>query len=109
MDRKYIRLSHILNSSTPTYGDRASLEIIPNSEISKGATVNSTQLNFSTNHIGTHIDFPMHYYEDGLSPIDVPIDYWIFNNIALVEIHINPGQLIKADDLIEYELYSDMK
>ena len=58
-----ILLSHIYDQNTPSYGNRDRISIEEISEICKGATSNSTKWTFSTNHFGTHIDMPKHFFE----------------------------------------------
>ena len=57
-----ILLSHILNSDTPSYGNRDRFIIEEPSQISEGASANSSKWTFSTNHLGTHIDMPKHFF-----------------------------------------------
>ncbi|MCF8414142.1 MAG: cyclase family protein [Melioribacteraceae bacterium] len=89
-------LSHILSNETPSYGDRDSLEIIEKSSIKSGNTANSSEWNFSINHIGTHIDVPKHFYDDGLTITDYHISEFIFNSPIKLDIPRT------TSDLIEY-------
>ena len=75
-------LSHILDSNTPSYGNRDHLNIEETSQISKGASANSSRWVFETNHLGTHIDMPKHFFDDGQTLTDFPLDFWIFKTIS---------------------------
>ena len=100
MNKKYIYLSHFLTPNTPTYGDRDKFSIQENSSISKGDTANSFSMNFSTNHMGTHIDLPKHFFGDGKSLNDFDPDYWFYNNVSVVDIPKGNGELIIPEDFL---------
>lgn len=96
-----IFLSYILDSNTPTYGDRNRFEQIKKSDISKGDVANDTSIS-TTVHIGTHIDMPYHFFEEGQTIENYDADFWRFqqNEILFVEIKIDKGELIIKDELI---------
>ena len=92
-----IFLSYVLNQNTPTYGDRNRFDIIKKTAISKGDIANDSFIS-TTVHIGTHIDMPYHFYDNGQTIEDFDPKFWIFNNPLIVE--IKPENLIIKDDLI---------
>ena len=94
-----VLLSHILDENTPTYGNRVAFSIEEISEISKGAIANSSKWTFSTNHLGTHIDMPNHFFENGKTLTDVPLDFWFSNKIQLIDVPCSYAKLIKIEDL----------
>jgi arylformamidase len=94
-----ILLSHILDKNTPTYGDRDAFFIEENSEISKGDTANSSKWVFSTNHLGTHIDMPRHFFEEGKTLTDVPLDFWFSEKVQLIDIPCSNANLIEIEHL----------
>ena len=69
----YILLSHIISSNTPSYGNRDSVEIRSKSSIENGETANTSTWIFSNNHIGTHIDVPKHFSNDGMKTFEISI------------------------------------
>lgn len=91
-------LSYTLNPSTPTYGNRNKFEIIKKSDISKGDIANDSLMS-TTVHIGTHIDMPYHFYDDGQTLLDFETRFWIFYNPLIIE--IEPKNLIIKNELIE--------
>lgn len=99
--KKFIYLSHILDSNTQTFGDEDKVVITPKSEISKGETVNMFSLQLTNNHIGTHIDLPKHFFhcERGVRFYDAST--WYFQNVELVDIPRSDSNLIFSDDLPE--------
>jgi len=91
-------LSYILNHNTPTYGNRNQFNITKKSSILEGDVANDSSIE-TTVHIGTHIDMPYHFYEDGQTIEDFSDDFWIFKNILIIE--IKPKNVIVKKELIE--------
>mgnify|MGYP003960421923 CR=1 FL=1 len=91
-------LSYILDEQTPTYGNRNKFQCEKKSNISNGDVANDSSIN-TTVHIGTHIDMPYHFFEDGQTIEDFDIDYFRFNNILFVD--MIPENIIVKDDLIQ--------
>ena len=92
-----IYLSYVLDEQTPTYGNRNNFKQIKKSDIANGNIANDTTIE-TTVHIGTHIDMPYHFYEDGQTIEDYEADFWIFKKPLIVEIH--QKDLIIRDELI---------
>ena len=97
-NKKTIFLSYILDENTPAYGDRNRFLVEKKSDISKGDVANDSSIN-TTVHIGTHIDMPYHFYEDGQTIEDFSADFWRFTNPLVIE--------IQQDDLIINEKLID--
>ena len=95
---KFIYLSYILDENTPTYGNRDKFVAIKKSDISKGDVANDTTIN-TTVHIGTHIDMPCHFFEDGQTIEDFNCEYFNFENILFIE--LTPKELIIKNELME--------
>jgi len=104
MNKNYIYLSHFLTPNTPTYGNRDKFSIQENSSISKGDTANSFSISFSTNHMGTHIDLPKHFYDDGKTLNDFEPRYWFYSTISIVDIPKNKGELIIPKDFLNLQI-----
>lgn len=94
---KIIYLSYLIDAHTPTYGNRYNVELIRKSDIGRGDTANETHFR-STLHVGTHIDFPFHFYENGQTLEDFPAEFWFFNHPLLVE--VKPESLILEREII---------
>jgi len=90
-------LSYVLNEMTPTYGNRNKFEQIKKSDISKGDVANDTSIS-TTVHIGTHIDMPYHFYENGQTIEDYEADFWRFKKPLVLE--IQQEELIINEELI---------
>ena len=90
-----------MDTDTPTYGNRNRFEQVKKSDISKGDIANDTAIS-TTVHIGTHIDMPYHFYNDGQTIEDFDVDFWIFEKkeILFIELKIKNKELIIKDELI---------
>lgn len=97
-------LSYVLDLHTPTYGNRNQFNITKKSSILEGDVANDSSIE-TTVHIGTHIDMPYHFYEDGQTIEDFSDDFWVFENILIVE--IKPKNIIIKEELIE--ILNDLK
>ena len=98
-----IYLSYFLSESTPTYGgDEGVIHFEQIRSIKKGDTTNNLQLVFP-NHIGTHIDFPYHFDDNGKKCEDYTPAFWIFNKIGVINCSIEmlPLEIEKLSSAIE--------
>ena len=93
-----IFLSHLLDINTPTYGNRNKFVQNKKSDILKGDVANDTFIS-TTVHIGTHIDMPYHFYEEGQTIEDFDAEFWIFKKPLIIE--LNQSELIINDNLIQ--------
>src|SRR4051812_43041893 len=55
------------------YPNNAPISITPMQEVSKGASSNSSTLQFGS-HTGTHVDAPKHFFDDGAGVDTLPLD-----------------------------------
>lgn len=93
-----ICLSHIIRHNTPAYGDRDRVFVRNNSSMKGGDSANSSCWIFSNNHIGTHIDTPRHFSEQGRRTYDIPVNDYIFSKVQLVDIFCTEARLIGPVD-----------
>ncbi len=91
-----IFLSYSLSVNSPSYGDRTVFKRKLTSSINKGANANSEQWQFS-NHLGTHVDAPKHFFENGKALDEYPPDFWFFEKPFLLDIPNENGSLIDVD------------
>lgn len=94
---KYKRLSYILSTSTPTYGNGAKPKFSKLSDMDSGDAANKHLIK-ADNHTGTHIDFPNHFIADGRTGDQFEPEELIFNHVQIVEISRQNG-LITIEDL----------
>ncbi len=93
-----VLLSHILNENTPAYGGGVSLTATATKAIAKGDTANTSDW-MLPNHLGTHLDVPRHFFDDGKSLTDYEPATWFFNHPQIIAVNVAPGQLIGLDEL----------
>lgn len=98
MKYKLQYLSYVLDNNTPTYGNRNKFICEKKSSIANGDVANDSTIN-TTVHIGTHLDMPYHFFEDGQTIEDFDIDFFQFENVLFFE--INPINLIVNMELLQ--------
>ena len=98
-----IYLSYFIDNYTPIYGGSNDSKFIKsNSSINDGNTSNTLLLNIP-NHIGTHIDFPYHFSNNGKKCSDYDANFWIFKKIGFLECSIEelPNKIFTIPSDIE--------
>ncbi|AXX16230.1 cyclase family protein [Leptospira borgpetersenii] len=95
----YIYLNHLLNLNTPSYANTGKFEINRTRSIINGDTSNESQLFFS-NHIGTHIDAPFHFNDEGMTLDEYPANFWVCERSHVIEYLANPGEVFDLDKLL---------
>lgn len=96
-------LSHFIDESTPVYGGlKNTISLNKISSISNGDTANSKKVSFP-NHVGTHIDFPKHFGNNGKKCSDYPASFWIFNKVGFLDCSIEevPDKVSLLPETIE--------
>ena len=94
----WLFLSYQLRERMPAYGGGNALNSEPVKSIEKGDSCNSACWSFS-NHLGTHIDFPLHFVNGGNSASDYSPDFWIFDSPFLAVLSsVNPDSVITPED-----------
>jgi len=71
----FIQLSYKIDKNTPAYGGKKGFLLKPSNQIEKGDSANTAEWTFP-NHLGTHIDFPYHFHQNGQTVEDFPTDFW---------------------------------
>jgi arylformamidase len=86
---KSIFLSYFIDEFTPSYGGEEGLITIESiRSISNGDNSNNSKISLPT-HVGTHIDFPFHFSNEGKKCDDYPADFWVFNKVGFLNCSIN--------------------
>lgn len=82
---KFSFLSYFIDNNTPVYGGYENqIHISKKSSINNGDTANSLNIVIN-NHVGTHIDFPFHFSNNGKKSSDYDASFWIFNKVGFIE------------------------
>lgn len=95
-------LSYSINTNTQMYGGLKGFVPKSLSSIKHGDTSNTSRWEFP-NHIGTHIDFPYHFYKNGQTIDDFEADIWIINGekIQMIEVKLPENTLLIEPDFIK--------
>lgn len=94
---KVIFLSHFLTEATPGYGGSSGVKIRHASKIVEGASSNSQEWTIS-NHIGTHIDLPAHFDDNGRRLHQFDAGEWVFSKPYLLKISPKEGDILTPDE-----------
>jgi arylformamidase len=79
---KYIFLSHVLSNETVGYGGKKDFRSKRTLSIREGNSCNQSEWQLN-NHIGTHVDAPFHFSDQGLTLDQFAADFWSFTNPQL--------------------------
>ena len=89
-------LSYSLESENPVYGGgSASLNLRKTKSIAFGDSANVCQFMIG-GHIGTHVDSPNHFFEDGKKIADYPAEFWIFKTPGIIRVTLEPSEALKC-------------
>lgn len=87
-------LSYVLDRVVPAYGRADSeLELRQTRSLKAGDSCNTFWLGFE-NHLGTHVDAPAHFYDDGMSIAEYPPETWVFHRPCVVTLTARESELI---------------
>lgn len=90
-------LSHYLEVDAPSYGGENGFFRKNLSKIELGKTSNSEEWTFK-NHIGTHVDFPLHFFKEGKSLSDFSPSSFFYERTQVIDLVATEGQIIGPDD-----------
>ena len=99
-DLRVLWLSHALNSKTPTYGGSTGLSVSQDKSIKKGDSCNTNWLRLNS-HIGSHVDAPLHFINDGACVDDYPAQEWVFSCPLLLDVATEASQLLSVKDFAD--------
>ncbi|MBF0188811.1 MAG: cyclase family protein [Magnetococcales bacterium] len=95
---KWIWLSHVTSSHTPAYGGGHAFQAVPDKQIAQGDSCNTKALRLS-NHIGSHVDAPRHFVDDGRTVEDYTPEEWIFCQPLLLDVNVEKSAIIDVHHL----------
>jgi arylformamidase len=96
--RNFFLLSHFLDSNTPSYGGGLGFRRTALSSIENRNNSNSEEWCFK-NHMGTHIDFPLHFFKNGKSLSDYKPEFFYFSKSLLIDVPVFENKIISPSDL----------
>lgn len=96
----FLWLSHVLSSDTPVYGGGSGgFEAKPDKRIEAGDSCNTSAWRLS-NHVGTHVDAPLHFDSGGLSIDRFEAAFFVFRPVCLIEVDLLPGTFLVGKDQV---------
>jgi kynurenine formamidase len=103
----FVLLSYKIDCLTPIYGGRKGFFSESASSIESGDTANTSKWEFP-NHIGTHIDFPYHFYQNGQTIDDFAEKFWIFSGkkIQILEVNLPEKETLIGPQHIKGSKYN---
>lgn len=93
----FIYLSYFMDANTPLYGGEMGVLVKPDRSIANGDTANTKQITLN-NHSGTHIDYPNHFFIEGLTSEYYTAEQWIFHNPYLLLVNAIESDIILLTD-----------
>jgi len=96
---KYIKLSYSIKKKMPAYPGTKPLSIKPVKEIAKKDSCNTCEVTLS-NHIGTHIDAPRHFFNSGRTIGSYSMKELVFRKPILVNCPKDSCEAIEIEDLV---------
>ncbi len=94
---RWIYLSHVLGKDTPAYGGGEGLDVAMVRDMTRGDSCNASELRMS-NHLGSHVDAPLHFVAGGRGVDDFGLDEWIFTSALIVDAPVRGGGVLTPDD-----------
>ena len=96
---KYVKLSYNIKKKMPVYPGTKPLSIRRIKEIAKKDSCNTCEITFS-NHIGTHIDAPRHFFNSGRAISSYSMKELVFKKPILVNCPKDSCESIEIEDLM---------
>jgi arylformamidase len=97
----FIEMSYPISTDIPVFPGSPKEKFIPYMRISKGDICNSTVLHHFL-HNGTHIDSPYHFYSQGKTIDQIPIENFCYTKPLIIHKKLTMGGLIQPEDLKVY-------
>lgn len=94
-------LSYLIEDNTPSYGNQCPFDREQIRSMARGDTANTTVIKMIA-HLGTHIDMPFHFYQEGQTIEDYSADFWVFKKPQVIE--INAQSLVASQEVMEQTL-----
>ena len=98
---KFRYLSYPLKSENPVYGaGNEPLDLRKTRSLASGDSANVCQFTIG-GHLGTHIDSPNHFFENGKRVADYPAEFWIFKAPETVPVALKPSETLKCGEWLD--------
>lgn len=98
-----VYLSHPLDPKDLAWPGEPTIKVRQCTEIGKDGLPFNSFMSELPNHFGTHYDAPKHFNPNGLSINELPMEYFVFKKILLLDIPKKPCEGITVEELKTYE------
>ncbi len=97
----YVLLSYPLAKGDPVWPGNPEIAFDKITSIPDGDDAN-TYLVHVYDHIGTHMDGPNHFYNEGKQLWELPLETFIYEKPLLIEVPLDDLQVIRPEDLMPF-------
>jgi len=98
VNKSVVFLSHVLSENSPCYGGKKGFIQTVLSSISNGDSYNFEKWELA-NHVGTHMDTPFHFIEDGIKLDQIEAIDLLFYSVSFIETDLSRGEIVRPDHL----------
>ncbi|MGD9826058.1 cyclase family protein [Desulfobacter sp.] len=92
-------ISYPLGKDTPAFGNGDGIRIQALKQMDSGDSCNTSYWNLP-NHLGTHLDFPKHFIQNGNHATDYNAGFFVFNHSWMIHLgEVKPGEIISSEHL----------
>ena len=95
-------LSYILDPKDLVWPGEPNIEVVHCTRIEGDCLYNSFQSSLP-NHCGTHYDGPWHFNPKGMKFTELPMKYFWFDQVAVVDVPKKPDEGVREEDLKPFE------
>lgn len=95
-------LSYILDPKDLVWPGEPTIEVTQCTKI-EGDSLCNTFCSKLPNHCGTHYDAPWHFNPKGVKITELPLDYFWFDKVAVIDVPKKPDEGVTPEDLQPFE------
>jgi arylformamidase len=94
----FVELSYKVEEEMPVYPGLPKDKFQPHTRMARGDPSNTTLVSHFL-HNGTHVDAPFHFYDEGQTIDEIPIEHFIYERPFLLQKELKKAELIQREDL----------
>lgn len=92
----WVWLSYVLSERTPGYAGNQGFWVEADKQLCCGDSCNSKTIKMS-NHIGSHVDAPLHFIANGKATEHYSPDEWIFERVIILDVAVGLGEVVTPE------------
>lgn len=94
----HVRLSYDVSEGAPGWPGNPTYHYEPVTSTANGDVANVGVIHLC-NHFGTHVDAPRHFNPEGLLISEVPLERFVYDRVAVIDISKEDLELVTREDL----------